>query len=82
MVNYLHIIHVLILHQLLKEIFMAVYRNIFFMKLELIFFFSFLDDDNAGEDNPECQTRERIKMMGEDLIGLKTKRMKKPKSKK
>ncbi|CAF0986621.1 unnamed protein product [Rotaria sp. Silwood1] len=40
------------------------------------------DDDNAGEDNPECQTRERIKMMGEDLIGLKTKRMKKPKGKK
>ncbi|CAF1563043.1 unnamed protein product [Rotaria magnacalcarata] len=40
------------------------------------------DDDNAGEDNPECQTRERIKMMGEDLIGLKTKRMKKPKTKK
>lgn len=40
------------------------------------------DDDNAGEDNPECQTRERIKMQGEDLIGLKTKRMKKPKSKK
>jgi len=52
------------------------------MKLEFTFFFSFLDDDNAGEDNPECQTRERIKMMGEDLIGLKTKRMKKPKSKK
>jgi hypothetical protein len=45
-------------------------------------FFRFLDEDNAGEDNPECQTRERIKMMGEDLIGLKTKRMKKPKSKK
>ncbi len=44
--------------------------------------FRFLDEDNAGEDNPECQTRERIKMMGEDLIGLKTKRMKKPKSKK
>jgi len=41
-----------------------------------------IDDDNAGEDNPECQTRERIKMQGEDLIGLKTKRMKKPKSKK
>ena len=43
---------------------------------------SFVDDDNTGEDNPECQTRERIKMMGEDLIGLKTKRMRKPKSKK
>ncbi|CAF0939573.1 unnamed protein product [Adineta ricciae] len=40
------------------------------------------DDDNAGEDNPECQSRERIKMIGEDLIGLKTKRMKKPKGKK
>ena len=41
-----------------------------------------LDDDNAGEDNPECQTREHIKKMGEDLIGMKTKRMKKPKAKK
>ncbi len=45
-------------------------------------YFWFIDEDNAGEDNPECQSRERIKMIGEDLIGLKTKRMKKPKSKK
>ncbi len=54
----------------------------FFWNKIRINFVWFLDDDNAGEDNPECQTRERIKMMGEDLIGLKTKRMKKPKSKK
>lgn len=53
-----------------------------YILVKLKFYFLFLDDDNAGEDNPECQTRERIKMMGEDLIGLKTKRMKKPKSKK
>ena len=45
-------------------------------------FFYFIEEENAGEDNPECQTRERIKAMGEDLIGLKTKRMRKPKSKK
>ncbi|CAF1124147.1 unnamed protein product [Didymodactylos carnosus] len=40
------------------------------------------DDENAGEDNPEAMTRDRIKMNAEELIGLKTKRMKKPKSKK